>query len=388
MSIATQKVDTSMTKLNSSYDKYLANVAAQQDALAHLNAATTEEDREYWQKQYDEITKAVETSHNEVLASWEQVLQDASDKFDLAIQQTLETLKSSISDYGLDGLADRYEKATEEQERYLSNLDKEYELNKLSREIAKSIDETDNVHAKQELNKLLDEINKKQASGVKMSKYDLEIMQKQYDVEMAKLALEEARNAKSTVRLRKDNEGNFGYVYTADQDKVADAQQKYEDTLYALQKTSEDYIKEMSDMIIQNELDMINALENIDKTRFNTKEEYEAEVARITKYYLDKDLYLRQELDKAVVASGKTYGETVLGQKENASTWEEAHDNLKTNTNAAQQSMCDAWVAWKDTTTQAMETVGTNADGFTTTITTDLQAIGTATTTLASDIDT
>ena len=46
---------------------------------------------------------------------------------------------------------------------------------------------------------------------------------------MAEIALEEAQNAKSTVRLSRDNEGNFGYVYTADQDAVDDAQQGLED---------------------------------------------------------------------------------------------------------------------------------------------------------------
>jgi len=30
------------------------------------------------------------------------------------------------------------------------------------------------------------------------------------------MALEDAKNAKSTVRLQRDNEGNYGYVYTAD----------------------------------------------------------------------------------------------------------------------------------------------------------------------------
>jgi hypothetical protein len=46
--------------------------------------------------------------------------------------------------------------------------------------------------------------------------------------------LEEAANAKSTVRLQRDSEGNFGYVYTADQNAIAEAQQKYEDAQNAL----------------------------------------------------------------------------------------------------------------------------------------------------------
>jgi hypothetical protein len=43
------------------------------------------------------------------------------------------------------------------------------------------------------------------------------------------MALEEAKDAKDTVRLSRDAEGNFGYVYTANQDKVDGAEQNYLD---------------------------------------------------------------------------------------------------------------------------------------------------------------
>jgi hypothetical protein len=48
---------------------------------------------------------------------------------------------------------------------------------------------------------------------------------------LAEIALEDAQNAKSQVRLTRDSEGNFGYVYTADESKVANAEQNYEDKL-------------------------------------------------------------------------------------------------------------------------------------------------------------
>jgi hypothetical protein len=54
---------------------------------------------------------------------------------------------------------------------------------------------------------------------------------------LAEIALEEAQNAKSTVRLQRDSEGNFGYVYTADQNQIADAEMNYaekENALYNL----------------------------------------------------------------------------------------------------------------------------------------------------------
>jgi hypothetical protein len=144
----------------------------------------------------------------------------------------------------------------------------------------------------------------------------------------------------------------------------------------------------MSDLIIQNEQELMDALANIDKTRFETKEEYEAEVERITKYYLDRDIYLRSELDKAVQNSGQVYADTILGQLESASTWEQAHTNLATNTNAATETMIGEWNKWKTTTTEAMEEVGSSSETFTSDIESDMTDIGTATEELAGDIDT
>jgi hypothetical protein len=51
---------------------------------------------------------------------------------------------------------------------------------------------------------------------------------------LAEIELENAKNAKDTVRLSKDSEGNWSYIYTSSTDKVDEAQQKYEDALYAM----------------------------------------------------------------------------------------------------------------------------------------------------------
>ena len=63
----------------------------------------------------------------------------------------------------------------------------------------------------------------------KLSQYELDIQKAKYDLLLAEIALEEAQSAKSTVRLQRDSEGNFGYVYTADKTAVDNAQQAFED---------------------------------------------------------------------------------------------------------------------------------------------------------------
>jgi hypothetical protein len=67
-----------------------------------------------------------------------------------------------------------------------------------------------------------------------LSQYELDIQKAKYELLLAEIAAEEARNAKSTVRLQRDSEGNMSYVYTADTDAVSAAQQELEDKQNAL----------------------------------------------------------------------------------------------------------------------------------------------------------
>jgi hypothetical protein len=57
-----------------------------------------------------------------------------------------------------------------------------------------------------------------------MSQHDLDYLRKKYELRLAEIALEEAQNAKLQVRMQRDSEGNWSYVYTADEDKTASAQ--------------------------------------------------------------------------------------------------------------------------------------------------------------------
>jgi hypothetical protein len=67
---------------------------------------------------------------------------------------------------------------------------------------------------------LEEKINQAKQIGVKMSSYELENLEREYQIELAKIALEEAQNAKSTVRLRRTAEGGMAYVYTTDENAL------------------------------------------------------------------------------------------------------------------------------------------------------------------------
>jgi hypothetical protein len=61
----------------------------------------------------------------------------------------------------------------------------------------KSIASTNSVRGKQELGALQQKLVEMQAEGSQISEHDLEVAQKEYELTLAKIALEEAQNAKS-----------------------------------------------------------------------------------------------------------------------------------------------------------------------------------------------
>lgn len=358
-------VDVAMSKLSGAKDELEALVKLQKEAEQELKAASQRGDAssiEMWEKTLADIENQVQEAQLNMQDAWSNALEAAAEKFETTVDIAIAKLEDALSPFlDMDTFSDAYDKAKTSVERYLTETQKVYELNKLIRDIGENIDETDNLAAKVKLKEVLEEVNALQADSAKMSQYDLDHLRAKYELRLAEIALEEAQNAKSQVKLTRDNEGNWGYTYTADQGNIDDAQQNYEDKLNELENLNQDYIDNMSDQIIQNQSDMADALAAIDKNRAD----YTEEVARVTQFHLEQDKYLRQELDKAVQNSGLVYHDTILGQMENAHSWEEAHKNVKDSTNEAIKEMNDAYLEWKDTVDQAMDEAGTSSEDFT-----------------------
>ena len=103
------------------------------------------------------------------------------------------------------------ERQKEINERYLQDYKKTYEINKLNRKITQDIAKTTSNKSAKELRDLQNELLEMSKEGNQISKLDIEYMQKKYDLLLAEQALRDAQNAKSTVKLSRDSEGNYSY---------------------------------------------------------------------------------------------------------------------------------------------------------------------------------
>lgn len=277
-----------------------ADAQAERDKVA---ANGDEQAIKKWDKTLQEIDDKINSAEESFLDSWQEALQRAKDIFDEEMDNIIQEFEKGIAPIQgtIDALQEAIEQTNEIDEQYLSDTDKTYELNKLRRQIEGSIEDTDIIAHKQALNKLQDELNKKLKDGSQISEYDLKILQSKYELELARQKLEDAQNSSEVVRLTRDNNGNWGYVYSADEDKIAEAEQAYEDKLNAYQKANEEYLKTLESNILQVQADYKEKLKEIELGLADgeiTKEEAEARIANLNDWYLNKMQYLEGEYKK------------------------------------------------------------------------------------------
>ena len=200
-----------------------------------------------------------------------------------------------------DLILSKMDKAASLREEYLTSTNKIYETEKLIRNAQKEIDKTTNEVAKRKLKNYINETKQLQKQ-TEVSQYELDIQQAEYDLLLAKIALEEAQNAKSTVKLQRDSAGNFGYVYTANADQIADAEQRVADAEQKMYQTAYDNANNYANQFEQLKKEMFDEVNEINEKyrnkEYESEEEYNDALITSTGYYFEKlkqiyDLYLK-----------------------------------------------------------------------------------------------
>ena len=365
--------------------------------LSEENKTMSEEDKQRWKDSIKTAKEAVETSETDFQNSWENALQTAADIFTSTVENTVKTFKDTMA--GAAGSADALERSYKQQKElsslYIKDYEKIYELSKLTRDITNSMDSTDSIRGKERLREIQEEINELQESGAEMTEYEVNELRAKYELRLAEIALEEAQNAKSQVRMQRDASGNWSYVYTADQDQVDQAQQNYEDKLYAYQTLTDEYLAEMQDKIIALPGQMAEEMAALRREDYASEIEYQAALDEIRNYYNELYQYYLEETNGAIANSKQFYEEdwtsyaehsdykiskdgewithfsdTIASQVTGFETAEEAQILFNEASSELLTELSDAYVQWKDDVDTAMNLAGTSMTDFGSTVST------------------
>ena len=332
---------------------------AYQDALESGNEAAAE----IYLKQYEDALAAANEAEDEFLSKaeeWAESLKAILENKLKGLNKTLEEALTGGTTF--DSLNTAMERAKSLQEEYLTTTNKIYETNKLMRKAQQEIDKTTNSVAKKRLQEFITETDQLQDKA-KLSKYELDIQQAKYDLLLAEIALQEAQNAKSTVRLQRDSEGNFGYVYTADENLVAEAEQTLLDKQNELYNLSLDGANEYKEKYLQTLNEMYDTLADLQQQKmdgmFASEEEYQQAVAEATQFYYEQ---LEQYADLhgiAIVTDGRVINEAwsadFAGMVQDTAVWKVAVDGYLAGAE-------EAFGQWVDGIGKVAEAVGIPLD--------------------------
>lgn len=362
--IGATKVQTmigKMTTLKGQIDGLVKAQKEAEEALADRRADGDESSVKFWENQVEVIKQEVEKASDEFLGSWEETLEAAQDLFEMRVEMAINTLSNALSPFEtLEDFQDKYEKAKTINDQYLDDAERLYELNKLNRQLNLQMKDTDDLLAQEKLKEIQKEINDLQADGVQMSQYDLEYLQKKYDLQLAEIALMEQQNSKTSMRLVRDAAGNWTYAYDADEEKIEDATQKYEDAVHDLGELSKDYINDVSEQLIQNQIDFKEALQDLDKN----SADYSNQLLALQEYYVERQRYLLDELNKGVVNSGQTFHDTLYGQMTDLYDYNDAYMQFVNNSNITISELQTNYKDWQKVVETAMNVAGTSWDNF------------------------
>lgn len=329
-----EELDKSRDSLGKSVDEQgnlIDGIVADIKQLEDVGDLTIMEDstKAYSQKlqdQIDEIDQQVHEKQMELISLASDYLNAIKDQWINNLELIGQKTKDALYE-GLEWAIDKYGDLTDLSELYLSNTRKIYELNKLNRSIQADINKIDNVAAKTKLRDLMKDINGYYADNVKMSEYELKNLQAQYELRLAEIALEDARNAKSEVRLTRDNEGRWGYMYTANTEEVDKAEQELEDKRYELQQLQEDTLKDAGEKILSLQNDYIDAMTELQSSDLSD-EQKKKRAEELTSLYQKQLDYYYKTYAQALKASGLAYEETILGQATNTKSLQEVMETF------------------------------------------------------------
>lgn len=235
------------------YEKLRDVVTDLQNKLLTVTDPTLQKE---WENQLKEAEEALRNSQTNLLTLWQDGLDMAKQIFEQNIDNAVREFEEQVAGaYGdLNGLQAAYDRRKEIDDFYVDDYEKYYQISKLQRQINKDLNDAAKNHNKnvKGLNILFNDLNNAREAGVELTAYDLDIFAKRYAYEKALMDLEDSRNAKQQVRLQRDANGNWGYVYTAaeDDDDLIRKQQAVEDALYEWQKATTAEANRYSDEIL------------------------------------------------------------------------------------------------------------------------------------------
>ena len=267
-------------------------------ALANATQGTAEYD--ILKANRDALLEDYQEAQNAMLEATASAMEAAKNLYSNTLDDIFYEFESKVTKgLGFDQLQAKYDRTKDEDNRFLDGVNRYVETQELNNKLQQSIAAANSDYAKATLKALEDEFAERQANN-DLSEYDLKIMEAKYNLTLKQIALEEAQNAKSKVRLVRGANGNYNYLFTADGNDIATKQQEYLKAMQDYYNTAKDQTENITGEIVSLWQDMSEEIRKIYEDDTLDAEQRQNAINEIQDYYQKKYADLaKQQTDAA-----------------------------------------------------------------------------------------
>ena len=255
-------------------------------ALANATQGTAEYD--ILKANRDALLEDYQEAQDAMLEATAQAMEAAKNIYSNALDDIFYEFENKMTrGLGFDQLQAKYNRTKDEDNRFLDGVNRFVETQDLNNKVQESIAKASTDYAKSTLKALQDEFAERQANA-DLSEYDLKIMEAKYNMTLKQIALEEAQNAKSKVRLVRGANGNYNYLFTADEADINNKQQEYLKAMQDYYNIAKDQTENITGEIVSLWQEMSEEIRKIYEDDTLNAEQRQNAINEIQAYYQKK----------------------------------------------------------------------------------------------------
>ena len=204
-----------------------------QYAYDMMQAETDPAAREKWQEEWED-------SLAELNDKVEDSIENIIDKYSNSINEVFSKLNNKLTNgLGLDYVGEEWDLINKNADQYLDTINGMFAIQDLENRYLDALDAEDSIAGQKKLNDLMNQQLGMLREKDKLTQYDVDRANMLFEIALKEIALQNAQQNKTQMRLRRDAQGNYSYQFVSDQENIIEAQRELaqaQNDLYNLDK--------------------------------------------------------------------------------------------------------------------------------------------------------
>lgn len=279
-------------------DYWKERIAEYKELLANAEEGT--EEYKTLKKALEESTQKYIEANKNLNASVEESIKNLQEWRENSISAIMDTLDKSMSGgLGTDILEQEWKLINDYADQYFDNVERAVNMEEYTNILQDAANATGLTAENQaKINEFMDEELKKLNEKEKLTQYDIDESKARLEILKAEMALQDAQQNKSNMRLRRDSQGNYTYQYTGNEQAIEDAEKAGLTARKAWYELVKKRNKETNDYIIQLEKDRVSLMKQLDEAELAGDTEKATKIKELLNRNEEQILFAYEEAQK------------------------------------------------------------------------------------------